>query len=353
MQFDILTNSAVVIGLTLLAMVFIFQTQQKHRRVFFLSLGLIFPIVGQLIYIFISVTSNDALYGLIGKHIRDFLFGFFYYLVFLHFHSLIKERSNNILVNINFGILSIFGSLVFFSIVTTNSAILDITGRFANLIGLSCFAYISYVSFIVARTLKERESIVEFFSLFIIFLAHIIYVLGDNFVLGTFDYNTLADTMGIIGIFLLFINYLSNLDYLYRLPFPIHQIIAYNSSGLCVYSRSVYTKGFKIIQVEEMLFSGLISAIASAVKDTLGTSTELRYIDATNKHILLQMNKGLTFVVIADNKSSLLMESIKTVNNLVSPTLRSKIEENIVNISEFSDEFDKLVKIGFPYILHS
>ena len=254
--------------------------------------------------------------------------------------------------NVNFAILSVFASFLFFSLITRNDLIIEITGRIANIIGLVCFGYVSYVSFITYKTLKEREAILEFISMFVVFLAHIIYVLGDNMLLSFIDYSTIADTIGTLGIFLLLLNYLSNLDYLYRLPFPIHQIIGYNSSGLCIYSRSVYTKGLKTLQIEEMLFSGLISALSSGIKESLGTSTELRYIDATNKHILLHMHKGLTIVVVADNKSNLLIESIKTVNELIGDTLRKKIDGSLINISELTQELDPIIKIAFPYIVY-
>ena len=351
MEFDLVTNSAVVMGLTLLSLVFIYQTQRKHRRVFYLSFGLILALLAQIFYILVYVNFSNPTDLLLGKFIRDFLFGIFYFFIFIHFHNLLREDQNNYFVNLNFGILSIFASLVLFSLTTRNDLVLELTGRIANLIGLFCFAYVSYVSFLIARMLKERQANIEFFSMFIVFLAHIIYVLGDNFFLSFIDYVTIADTMGIIGVFVLFINYLSNLDYLYRLPFPIHQIIAYNSSGLSIYSRSVYTKGLKTIEIEEMLFSGLISAISNAIKETLGTTTELRYIDATNKHILLQMYKGLTIVIVADNKSKLLMESIKTVNSLVSDELRSKLEKDLVNLNEITNTFDSIIKTAFPYII--
>ena len=350
MEFDFLTNLAVVIGLSLITVVFIYQTRRKHRKVFFLSFGLIIPIVAQSFYILINTSSIIHINLLVGKYIRDYLFGIFYFLIFIHFHNLYKENETMYVVNIVFGIIAVFTSFLFLTVVTNESVLLAITGRFSNIIGLACFSYISYVCFIVARMLREREAIVEFSSYFIVFIAHIIYVLGNNLFLNFIDYETIADALGIIGIFMLLLNYLSNLDYLYRLPFPIHQIIAYNNSGLCIYSRSVFTRGIQAIAVEEMLFSGLISAISNGIKESLGTTTELRYIDATNKHILLEMFKGITIVVVSDNKSKLLVESIKTVNNLIPDDLRNKINGSLINVNKISDKFDSYVNIAFPYI---
>ncbi len=351
MEFDFLTNLSVVIGLSLITIVFIYQTRRKHRKVFFLSFGLIIPIIAQSFYILINTTSFIQIDLLIGKYIRDYLFVIYYFLIFIHFHNLYKENETAYLVNIVFGIIAIFTSFLFLSIFTNEKVLISITGRFANVIGLACFSYISYVCFIVAKMLREREAIVEFGSYLIIFIAHIIYVLGNNYFLNFINYENIADTLGIIGIFLLLLNYLTNLDYLYRLPFPIHQIIIYNNSGLCIYSRSVRTKGIDAIFVEEMLFSGLISAISSAIKESLGTSTELRYIDATNKHILLEMYKGLTIVVVSDNKSKLLVESIKTVNKLIPDDFRENLNTSLVNVSKISDLFDSYIKIAFPYLV--
>ena len=317
MEFDFFANLFVVIGLTLITFVLIFQTQKKHRKVFFLTFCLIIPIIAQSFYVLINTTSFIHINLLIGRYIRDYLFGIFYYLIFIHFHNLYKENDTNFLVNIVFGIIAIFSTFLFLSYFTNEPVLLTFTGRFSNIIGLACFSYISYVCFIVAKMLREREAIVEFISYFIVFLAHIIYVLGDNFLLNFINYENIDDAMGVIGIFLLLLNYLSNLDYLYRLPFPIQQIIAYNNSGLCIYSRPVSTKGIKATHVQDMLFSGLNSANSNGNKESLGTTTELRYIDATNKHIILEMYKGLTIVVISDIRSKLLVESIKTVNALI------------------------------------
>lgn len=350
MAFDEVQNVAVIIGLCLIAIVFIYQTQKKHRRVYFLSFGLLLPIIGQSFYVIIHTTNFFNIELNIGQYIRDYLFGVFYFLIFIHFYNLYNENDNNYLINIDFGILSIFTAFLFVSIVTNDPSFISITGRFVNVIGLVCFAYISYVSFLVAKMLRERESIVECASYIIIFGAHIIYVLGDNFFLTFFDYNSLADTVGLIGLMLLFLNYLSNLDYLYRLPFPIYQLIIYNNSGLCVYSRSVKTKGVQSIDIEEMLFSGLISAISSGIKESLGTSTELRYIDATDKHILLKIFSGLTVVIISDSKSNLLLESIKTINGLINEEFRKEINESIINVNKMYFYLDSIVKTAFPYI---
>ena len=350
LEFDFLSNLSVVIGLSLIAIVFIYQTRRKHRKIFFLSFGLIIPIVAQSFYILINTSSLIHINLLVGKYIRDYLFGIFYFLIFMHFHNLYNENESNYLVNIVFGIISVSTTFLILSDVTNEPVILSITGRFTNVIGLACFSYISYISFLVAKMLREREAIVEFGSYFLVFIAHIIYVLGDNFFLQPFDYTTIADTMGIIGIFLLLLNYLSNLDYLYRLPFPIHQIIAYNNSGLCIYSRSVHTKGIEAVAIEEMLFSGLISAISNGIKEALGTTTDLRYIDATDKHILLEMYKGITVVVVSDNKSKLLTESARTVNKLIPDDIRNYINGTLVNVSKIEDKFDFFVKTAFPYV---
>lgn len=350
MPFDLIQNVTVIIGLSLIAIIFIYQTQRKHRKVYFLSFGLLLPIIGQIFYVIIHTSNFINIELDIGQYIRDYLFGIFYFLIFIHFYNLYNENDNNYLINIIFGILSIFTAFLFLSIFTNDASIISFTGRFVNVIGLVCFAYISYVSFLVAKMLRERESIVECSSYIIIFCAHIIYVLGDNYFLTFFDYTTLADTIGVIGLILLFLNYLSNLDYLYRLPFPIYQLIVYNNSGLCIYSRSVKTKGIQSIDIEEMLFSGLISAISSGIKESLGTSTELRYIDATDKHILLKIFKGLTVVIVSDSKSNLLLESLKTINSLIGDDFRKDINESIINVNKMNSYLDSIVKTAFPYV---
>ncbi len=120
--------------------------------------------------------------------------------------------------------------------------------------------------------------------------------------------NFIEDFSSLLFIFalvLLMINYLIHRDYLYQLPFPIHQIMIMNKAGTLIYNRKVSTVKIPNLTVEkEILMGGFITAIFSVVKDTLGSLSPIKYIDTGKYKILFSQipgNNGIVSIIASGN----------------------------------------------------
>ncbi|MFW9992224.1 MAG: hypothetical protein ACFFD4_09280 [Candidatus Odinarchaeota archaeon] len=353
---DVFVNSAVVIGLLLLGTVFVYQTRKKGRKANYLNFGLVFPVIGQSMYVLAIIYFFPDVQPIVAaKYIRDLFFGLFYYMVFLHYQALSRQRLNITLNTVFAGILAMFGTVLSIHVINPDVVfVAEVTRRTANLIGLAVFSYVSYASLLTALKLKEKEAIIESMSLSVIFFAHVIYVLGDNgllqiFKLGT-GYEMLADVLGTAGLFGFILTYLLNVNYLYRLPVPIHQIMIYSESGLPVYDRKVFTRGIENPEVESILFAGVITAISKLISESLGSLAKLRYIDASGKQIFIDSREGISLVVIADRGTKFLLNSLELLNNLIPSELKTAINATVTDMSELRPEMDRLVKKSFPYL---
>lgn len=87
----------------------------------------------------------------------------------------------------------------------------------------------------------------------------------------------------LIGLTALIILNLKWGDFIYYIPFPIHAIMIYNSGGVLVYFRKVYSKsGENTLRKDEALISGALSGFSSFFQDLLGLGTHLTHVNASN-----------------------------------------------------------------------
>ena len=164
-------------------------------------------------------------------------------------------------------------------------------------------------------------------------------------------YESLADLLGTLGIFLFVFIYIFNINYLYRLPVPIHQIIVYNESGLPFYSRSVRTKGIPSPEIHDMLFAGVVTAISSLMHESFGSITNLRQIDAESIQIYFVHKYNFSVVIIVSKGTKFLLQSLTVLNTLIAKNHSQAIaEKSIINTSELQEEIDHYIQIAFPYI---
>ena len=225
---DFYINLAVFLALVILVGAFFYQTRRKNRRAKELLIGLVLALIGQTIYTIGFTTGMGEAGLLVLKHTRDFIFGLFYFFLFLHYEALSKDQTNPIFSSIFSGILAIFGSFTFvLMLFPDNTLTIALTRRSANFIGLGIFIYVSYLSWRTTKLVREWESMGESMMLTIQAFGHVIYVLGDNYLLGFLDgiggYELIADIFGTIGILGFVTIYLVNTDYLYRLEKTIRK----------------------------------------------------------------------------------------------------------------------------------
>jgi len=353
---QLLINLFVIISLILLASAFIYQTRNKNRKARNLSIGIVIAIIAQIIYAIVLATDASPIQITATKHLRDLLFAVFYYLIYLHYESLSREKPNLPVFAIITGLLVI--NLAFFVLFLINPSSLYVSTmyvRFTNVIGLVIWFYVTTIVFQVFHKIFETQVLIELLAVFLIFVAHIIYVLGDNsvpFIISVLgNYENLADTLSIIGALSIFINYLANIDYLYRTPVPVHQILAYNTAGTPVYNEHVFIQGFQEEVIQEFLFSGIITAITSVMKESIGYKSELKRIESNEHTFLFQHTKNISIVLLTSNTTQFLLKSLKLLGDLLSEEIATCHLANMEDYTHTQKTIGKLIKKAFPYIV--
>ena len=353
---DTIVNSSVVVGLIFLILIFIYQTETKHRKANLLIFGLVLALVGQFIFATTLIYTKSNLTISMAKAARDLFFGFFYFFIYLHYEALSRDKPDPWIRSIFTTIIVIFtGLTITWFLDPSDMFVNNWYFRLRNIIGLACFTYALYISLFTWLKLHEKESFFETFAFFIIFIAHIIYVLGDNTYMVIFNnlggYESIADFIATLGVFLFVFIYIFNINYLYRLPVPIHQIIVYNEAGLPLYSRSVRTKGIPVPEIHDMLFAGAVTAISSLMHESFGSITNLRQIDAESIQIYFMHKFDFTIVIIVSKGTKFLLQSLMMLNQLIAKDHYPAItEQSIINTNVMQEKIDNYIRIAFPYI---
>jgi len=316
----------------------IYQTISKKRYTPHLLLGYIFVVLGSifqlLTYILALYTYNSE--SRIIQGLVRFIFCIALYFVYLHYEAL-SNLTPPLYRN---------GTMISILTITFSILILNVSQN-VLVPELEFFMFISYsltvlfaISFAIIVTYKsyklmhDKATAFELLALFILlftFIHEVFALLGILILMGTSVYYR---------------------DYVYRLPVPVHDFLIYSSSGLLVYSRTVKIPGINLV-LEKQLISGMFTAIASLIKETLGSDSILLQIDVNNYQIYFSVmpNKQGTLAVIAAKGTFFLKQSIKRFVLSITEELNQKINESIVDTVELAKELDLLLHQSFPYLV--
>ncbi len=354
-------NVFITLGIILLIIIFIYQSKKKNRHAPLLTWAMLLGIIGQIFHVYYFWLESSMMN--VPEHVIFWKLGWMWlagmsFLMYLHFEAISEIRPRTT----RFGVACfIFGAYYALSMAfllnLTDSTLEAIASRYNSIPNMFAFGFAAVTSARTTVLLKERESMFETLALAMVFLGMSSFVIIDNHLPGMIgllsieaDMETFGDVVNAAGVIILILTYLSNIDYLYRLPVPIHQLILYNSAGLPVYSRRVKTKGFEVLQVENTLFAGGMSAISSLMKEALGSSAILQHIDARHRHLFFQTRKTLTICAVADKGTKFLLQSLKLAVNLIAPQLENQLNHPIISTKNVSDQLDTLFQEAFPYL---
>ncbi len=299
-------NYLIAFGFFIVGLIFMFQTRRYGRKAHELTWGIFCGALGQFFLtlgLFKQTGNNqlDFAFQLLGMSIYSFLFFF----MFLHYEYKSRMVPSPFLLSILMIFLGSFFTALFFSIlnytdVPINQIFLEYSLYILYIIAFLVITYSLAVSLQTTRIIPEKHQLFESVSLIFLLIGTILYNSGALFNLFI-DRNlgstivSIGDLFIIIGLFTFIGNYLVRIDFLYRLPIPIYQFIFFNAAGIPVYSKKVRTRGLEYVNIQEDMFTGVISAITSMIKETLGTESTLSKIDAGTKKNLPR-RKQTTFM---------------------------------------------------------
>ncbi len=142
-------------------------------------------------------------------------------------------------------------------------------------------------------------------------------------------------------------------DFIYYIPFPIHAIMIYNSGGVLIYFRNVYSKsGETTLRRDESLISGALSGLSSFFQEVLGLGTKLTHVSASNYDFFFLHFPGEsgTLAVLTSGANALLKQSIERFRKGIKPEWLAEMEKPL-QTQKFEKEIDTLLSKTFPYLV--
>ncbi len=145
------------------------------------------------------------------------------------------------------------------------------------------------------------------------------------------------------------IAFLTNPFYVYLLPIKINKIVVLKDSGTLLYSVKVGKEN--ICEIEDVLFSGTITALKQILTETTGSSSELKKVSFRDKKMIVaeEKNSGVVTLIICDSESYMLQTATKQFNDAFCNQFRTVLDTFDGSLSIF-DEATTLVKRIFPFL---
>jgi len=162
------------------------------------------------------------------------------------------------------------------------------------------------------------------------------------------ELGTIGNVFPSIGIIILVITYLVNIDYIYRLPNDVFLLMVLTKAGTPLHSVKLKTR--KKVDIEEVLLSGMISAINSVFKEILKKESTIREISSKGTSILLESGNEIMAVVITDRVSFFLDKALKRYVKVFEKEFKKEIENNIRDLVVY-DRGVKLLTSIFPFFI--
>ncbi|MGQ4915805.1 MAG: hypothetical protein ACP6IU_13825 [Candidatus Asgardarchaeia archaeon] len=343
----------------LLVGLFIYRTTTKNRYATILSIGLIFGLIGLSFAAFRPFFSHDSVfYNSYWLFSNGIFYLLLYFFVYIHF-SLADKTNPNIVFTIVLASLLGLG-------VGTSVALISMSDMPSVFIMLNDFAHDSlrllaflYATVIVWKTWRSTEEINGLLELIamLFFVFSVIPAVFANYIRIFEDIDLLyliGDLFSLIGLVLLTSNYITNPDYLYRIPKPLYLIALFNSTGITLYSRTVKTKSIDVDKIPTQVISGIITATSLVMKEGFGEGAYLKVVESTRHTLLFSVRGELTAMILAEQPSYFVKKSLDNFLKFIPDDLVKKLEESTTNVDkETSDVLDRYLVNAYPYIVFS
>ncbi len=358
----IIPTALMTVGLIVVLGIFVQQVRTRRRHNPQLMKALLVAILGAILqlmahvgYFFEDPRANFF------QDLTANLFVISFYFLYSHYEALSNDRPPFwrqgpifalVMLNMFYFLLSLGGIIPREHAAPLNFFLFSVTG-------VACFVPSVIVASHSHKLMRERTTSFELSALLVLLSGNMLYLVTVFLaVIGIMELSSLVPAfilgsgMMALGVFFYMLTYLLHVDYIYRLPFPIHYIMVYNAHGLLVYSRRVETPQLAPLYIQAEILSGAFLAITSLIRETLGTTALLKEIDATNYRVLfatLHGHKGMV-AIITSRSTYFVRHSLQRFARSFSPSLLDQINEGLVTPSKLQKTIDDLMLQSFPYL---
>ncbi len=360
MEFSMDAIVSLLMFLLLLALtaIFVYQSKSRKRRAGILNVGLVLGIIASLITFFNDTGIARSITGLGSfKVIVIYLivWAISYLMIFYFFNYIDVDKRTSLLdmlVHVVFGVFLASSILLLFEPEPSNLLIF-VWDLSYNGLGIIVFFYGAAIYYITNKRTGDKYSMYLMIASLLIVMGFIFGLTSDTLHFlsvntGINDIFTYGDHVKAAGISAFLILYITNVDYIYRLPIKFHALQIFLTTGIPLYNARF--KGSIASNKDYKLLSGALSGIIIFVQTFGGKKTLLRKVEAGDWNFLIRVEQDLGIVMISEKVSKVL----ETAMNDFSTEVLSTLSKEDFNTGVISQEKIKLIEehIGtyFPFL---
>ncbi|MBN2150448.1 MAG: hypothetical protein JW839_03275 [Candidatus Lokiarchaeota archaeon] len=346
----------------LLLGLFIYQTTTRERNVPFLITSLVFGVLSGIFSIMremapaIGIPEQSGFFLSLHMNCAGFQFLFFY----LFIEGIREFRPKPWRLVLAFG-LSELQTISLWLIYWFNVKGASTEGLwfFADLgyntLGLFTFLGCALPVYVQSfRLTKEPRSAILFVAVILV---------GASFVMSSvLDYNSelhlgldldddigsVNDVLALGGILLFTIVYVSNVDYLYRLPADNYALMVSLKTGETIHFVRFKTRSK--VDLNQDLLSGLLSTINLVFQSIMTTSSSITEISSSNATLLSEPGRWITATVITEKPSAILDKALKRYVDHFERMFAVRLADKSTCVTDY-DSARTLLKKMFPFFV--
>ncbi len=350
----------------LLLGLFIFQTITRERNVPFLITSLLFGTLSgifaafRMADVFPAIPDQGAFFLSLHMSCAGLQFLFF----FLFIEGLREYRPSSWRLVLAFGLSVLqISSLWFIYWFQGQDAVVDLW-LFADIgydaLGLFTFLGCALPLYIQTyRLTKEPRSMILAVAVVLIGAGFVLGSLGDyveyfrdmlpssfkDVVGGITSYN---DALDLAGLLLFTIVYVSNVDYLYRLPNDNFALMVSLKTGETVHFVRFKTRSN--VELNQDILSGLLSTINSVFQSIMTTSSSIKEISSKDATLLSESGEWVTATIITEKPSGILDKALKRYVNHFERMFAVRLGDKSTCVNDY-DAAKTLLKKIFPFFV--
>ncbi|MHA1673496.1 MAG: hypothetical protein ACTSYI_07700 [Promethearchaeota archaeon] len=372
MDYKLVMNWVGTIFIGIVVLVFIIKGLNHKYNANYLFFSLIFSFIGIFIENFLYLPSNadniPKLSLIFALHITSFTLYLFFMFMFLNSLVRVKPSTGNLFVAAGFFSVMLIGvwqHYIFFpEILYTNGTVCVTTARLAyDLFGIFVFGLHGMRIYLnIYKKIKEQLAYLFFLSQLFMTLGFAIRAIREVWSLlskvpgSSILYAVgailkvildICDILALIAIIVFLFLYISNIEYIVRLPEDIYFLGIYTLSGLKIYRASFQTSKEK--DVEDKILSGIFSAFHSIFKALFKSEHPIDSIQSEDFSLLFSTNSTIMVVVATDRPTFILKSAIKQFLKRFELQFPNIYHDNFLDLSNIED-VRNIIKNRFPFL---
>lgn len=348
-----IASVGIVLVLLFLVIVFLYQGRRRQRNAPHLTAAILLGLIGQTAAVIDVIPLTAAV----------FLVSLSFFFLGLHYEALASLKPTPWFFSVTLAINSAIAlalCLDLLGLMISSAMAYLVIRLLTSVAALVVVLRATQIVYRIHNLAHERATRLELLGILLLTFYRVDFFVrdfGSAFGIvspGTIESN-LITTLGLVfvavGLGVILVNYTIHPDYIYRLPFPIHSVMLYGSSGIPIYNRHVHSSTFEE-KYQEVLISGALTAVSALVRETLGTGARLRHIDADMYQIFfvgLPDDRG-TLVVIALGGTHFFKVSLERYASTIPSHLLGALDLVQVDPSKLQPQYDSLLLDAFPYL---